>query len=295
MEDLLQAYLNYITVERGLARNTIQAYERDLHQFFGYLRQRGIQRAEEIQPPLLVEYLRSLQTGGLRATSISRKLAALRNFFQYTVRERVLTKDPSGMLESMKKPLRLPKVLDETEIAALLEQPRPSTPAGLRDRAMLELMYATGVRVSELVSLKVVDVNLDMGYVRCFGKGSKERIVPMGDLARQAVQAYLDRGRPHLLRRTLEDTVFLNQRGQKMTRQAFWLIVQEAARQAGIVKTVTPHMLRHSFATHLLDHGADLRSVQEMLGHVDITTTQIYTHVTRTRLKEVYNRTHPRA
>ena len=295
MEDLLEEFLHYITVERGLARNTLQAYERDLRHFLGYLRERDIRIVGQIQPPLLVEYLRSLQNDGLRATSISRKLSALRNFFQYAVRERVLTKDPSGMIESMKKPLRLPKVLDEAEIAALLEQPRPLTPAGLRDRAMLELMYATGVRVSELVSLKVNDVNLDMGYVRCFGKGSKERIVPMGDLARQAVQNYLDRGRPHLLRRTPEDTVFLNQRGQKMTRQAFWLILQEAARQAGIAKSVTPHMLRHSFATHLLDHGADLRSVQEMLGHVDITTTQIYTHVSRTRLKEVYNRTHPRA
>ncbi len=295
MEDLLEEFLHYITVERGLARNTLQAYERDLRHFLGYLRERDIRIVGQIQPPLLVEYLRSLQNDGLRATSISRKLSALRNFFQYAVRERVLTKDPSGMIESMKKPLRLPKVLDEAEIAALLEQPRPLTPVGLRDRAMLELMYATGVRVSELVSLKVNDVNLDMGYVRCFGKGSKERIVPMGDLARQAVQNYLDRGRPHLLRRTLEDTVFLNQRGQKMTRQAFWLILQEAARQAGIAKSVTPHMLRHSFATHLLDHGADLRSVQEMLGHVDITTTQIYTHVSRTRLKEVYNRTHPRA
>ena len=295
MEELLQEFLHYIAVERGLARNTILAYERDLRQFFNYLADTGIQGVDQLQPPILVKYLRNLQADGLRATSISRKLAAIRNYCQYAVRERVLKKDPSGMIESMKTPLRLPKVLDEKEIAALLEQPAEMKPSGLRDRAMLELMYATGVRVSELVSLKVNDVNMDMGYIRCFGKGSKERIVPMGEIAQSAVRDYLNRGRPKLLSRSLEDTLFLNRRGQKMTRQAFWLIIQAKARQAGIAKTVTPHMLRHSFATHLLDHGADLRAVQEMLGHVDITTTQIYTHVTRTRLKEVYNRTHPRA
>ncbi len=295
MEELLQEFLHYIAVERGLARNTLLAYERDLRQFFNYLKENGIVSVDQLQPPTLVKYLRSLQAEGLRATSISRKLAAIRSCCQYAVRERVLKKDPSGMIESMKTPLRLPKVLDEKEIAALLEQPVELTPSGLRDRAMLELMYATGVRVSELVSLKVNDVNLDMGYIRCFGKGSKERIVPMGEIAQSAVRDYLNRGRPKLLSRSLEETLFLNRRGRKMTRQAFWLIIQAKARQAGIAKTVTPHMLRHSFATHLLEHGADLRSVQEMLGHVDITTTQIYTHVTRTRLKEVYNRTHPRA
>ena len=295
MDDLIQEFLNYMSVERGLSRNTIQAYERDLRQFVVYLTEQRIDSPMQVQPNTVVGYLRSLQLKSLRATSISRKLAAIRSFFQYAVRERHLKKDPSGTIDSLKIPQRLPKVLGETEIALLLEQPGTLTPALLRDRAMLELMYATGVRVSELVRLKVSELNLEMGYIRCFGKGSKERIVPMGETAQKAVEDYLKRGRPKLLSRTIEDTLFLNQRGHAMSRQAFWLIIREAALRVGITARVTPHMLRHSFATHLLDHGADLRSVQEMLGHADITTTQIYTHVTRSRLKEVYNRTHPRA
>ena len=295
MDDLIQEFLNYMSVERGLSRNTIQAYERDLRQFAVYLTEQRIDSPTQVQPNTVVGYLRSLQLKSLRATSISRKLAAIRSFFQYAVRERHLKKDPSGTIDSLKIPQRLPKVLGETEIALLLEQPGTLTPALLRDRAMLELMYATGVRVSELVTLKVSELNLEMGYIRCFGKGSKERIVPMGETAQIAVEDYLKRGRPKLLSRTIEDTLFLNQRGHAMSRQAFWLIIREAALRVGITARVTPHMLRHSFATHLLDHGADLRSVQEMLGHADITTTQIYTHVTRSRLKEVYNRTHPRA
>lgn len=295
MNELMQEFLNYIMVERGLARNTIQAYERDLQQFECYLKTRGIDGIEQVEAKTLVDFLLHLQQNKLRPTSISRKLAALRSFFQYTVRERHLKKDPSGTIDSLKIPRRLPKVLNETEVARLLEQPGASTPCHIRDRAMLELIYATGVRVSELVSLKVTDINMEMGYIRCFGKGSKERIVPMGGTAQRALQEYLDRGRPLILKRVMEDTLFLNHRGHKMTRQGFWLIIQESAHRVGIKTPVTPHMLRHSFATHLLDHGADLRSVQEMLGHADITTTQIYTHVTRTRLKEVYNKTHPRA
>ncbi len=295
MNDLMQEFLNYITVERGLSRNTIQAYERDLRQFAGYLEEVAFVSLPQVEPKTLVDYLRSLQLKELRATSIARKLAAIRSFFQYCVRERHLQKDPSGTIDSLKIPQRLPKVLNEKEIIVLLEQPGALTPAHLRDRAMLELMYATGVRVSELVSLKLGDINMDMGYIRCFGKGSKERIVPMGGTAQNALLDYLDRARPKILKRAVEDTLFLNHHGRKMTRQGFWLIIQEAAHRVGIKTSVNPHMLRHSFATHLLDHGADLRSVQEMLGHADITTTQIYTHVTRTRLKEVYNKTHPRA
>jgi len=295
MDDLMQEFLNYITVERGLARNTIQAYERDLHQFAAYLNEVSIEDLTQVQAKILVDYLRRLQQNNLRATSIARKLAAIRSFFQYAVRERHLKKDPSGTIDSLKIPQRLPKVLSEKEISTLLEQPGASTPIRFRDKAMLEVMYATGVRVSELISLKVGDINMDMGYIRCFGKGSKERIVPLGGAAQNAVLDYLDRGRPKILKRAIEDTLFLNHHGRKMTRQGFWLIIQEAAHRVGVTTRVTPHMLRHSFATHLLDHGADLRSVQEMLGHADITTTQIYTHVTRTRLKEVYNKTHPRA
>jgi integrase/recombinase XerD len=295
MNDLIQEFLNYITVERGLSRNTIDAYRRDLNQFAVYLAEQGLVAAAQVQAQTLVEYLLHLHRQELKAASVTRKLAAIRSFFQYAVRERHLKIDPSVTIDSLKTPQRLPKVLSEKEINRLLEQPGASKPANLRDKAMLELMYATGVRVSELVSLKLNDINMDMGYIRCFGKGSKERIVPMGGSAVNALLDYLDRGRPKIIKRAAEETLFLNHHGRKMTRQGFWQIIQAAARRVGIEIVVTPHMLRHSFATHLLDHGADLRSVQEMLGHTDIATTQIYTHVTRTRLQEVYNKTHPRA
>ena len=295
MNELIQEFLNYITVERGLSRNTIEAYARDLRQFAGFLTLTGYDSLAEIHSQTLVAYLRKLQQENLQPSSVTRKLAAIRSFFQYMLRERHLKIDPSVTIDSLKTPQRLPKVLSEKEIGRLLEQPGATTPAKLRDKAMLELLYATGVRVSELVSLKLGDLNMDMGYIRCFGKGSKERIVPMGGSAQKALLDYLDRARPKIVRRAVEDTLFLNHHGRKMTRQGFWQIIQAAARRVDIKTLVTPHMLRHSFATHLLDHGADLRSVQEMLGHADISTTQIYTHVTRTRLQEVYDKTHPRA
>ena len=295
MNELIQEFLNYITVERGLSRNTIEAYARDLRQFAAFLTLTGYDSLAEIHSQTLVAYLRKLQQENLQPSSVTRKLAAIRSFFQYMLRERHLKIDPSVTIDSLKTPQRLPKVLSEKEIGRLLEQPGATTPAKLRDKAMLELLYATGVRVSELVSLKLGDINMDMGYIRCFGKGSKERIVPMGGSAQKALLDYLDRARPKIVKRAAEDTLFLNHHGRKMTRQGFWQIIQAAARRVGIKTLVTPHMLRHSFATHLLDHGADLRSVQEMLGHADISTTQIYTHVTRTRLQEVYDKTHPRA
>ena len=295
MNELIQEFLNYITVELGLSRNTIEAYARDLRQFAAFLTLTGYDSLAEIHSHTLVDYLRKLQQDNLKASSVTRKLAAIRSFFQYMLRERHLKIDPSVTIDSLKTPQRLPKVLSEKEIDRLLEQPGATTPAKLRDKAMLELLYATGVRVSELVSLKLGDINMDMGYIRCFGKGSKERIVPMGGSAQNALTDYLDRARPKIVRRAAEDTLFLNHHGRKMSRQGFWQIIQAAARRVEIKTVVTPHMLRHSFATHLLDHGADLRSVQEMLGHADISTTQIYTHVTRTRLKEVYDKTHPRA
>jgi integrase/recombinase XerD len=295
MNELIQEFLNYITVERGLSRNTIEAYARDLRQFAAFLTLTGYDSLAEIHSHTLVEYLRKLQQESMKPSSVTRKLAAIRSFFQYMLRERHLKVDPSVTIDSLKTPQRLPKVLSEREIGRLLEQPGATTPAKLRDKAMLELLYATGVRVSELVSLKLGDINMDMGYIRCFGKGSKERIVPMGGAAQNALLDYLDRARPKIVKRAAEDTLFLNHHGRKMTRQGFWQIIQAAARRVEIKTVVTPHMLRHSFATHLLEHGADLRAVQEMLGHADISTTQIYTHVTRTRLKEVYDKTHPRA
>lgn len=295
MEHWIQEFLNYIAVERGLARNTCEAYRRDLRQFAARLSGQGNLALDQIEPIILVEYLHYLQTLGLQAASVTRKLAALRSFFQYLVRERQLKKDPSATLDSMKIPRKLPKALSEADVKKLLEQPGASKPADLRDRAMLEVMYASGVRVSELISLKISDINREMGYLRCFGKGSKERIVPMGLVALDAVEDYLNRARPKLARRFSGEILFLNHLGRKLSRQGFWQIIQAAARRVGIETTVTPHMLRHSFATHLLDHGADLRSVQEMLGHADISTTQIYTHVSRRRIREVYDKAHPRA
>ena len=294
MEALLEEFLSYIAVERGLAKNTVEAYRRDLRQFAAYLQSAGM-AANEVTPQTLVAYLNELKRRNMVPASVARKLAALKSFFHYAQRERFLRLDPSVTIDSPKLPQRLPKVLSTAEVERLLEQPKALGPPGLRDRAMLELLYATGVRVSELVSLKLLDLNLDVGYIRCLGKGAKERIVPLGEVANKALQAYLDRGRPHIVRRAAEDTVFLNHHGRKLTRQGFWLIIRDAAKHAGIERPVTPHMLRHSFATHLLENGADLRSVQEMLGHVDITTTQIYTHVTRARLREIYEKTHPRA
>ena len=291
MQELIQEYLNYIAVERGLAKNTVEAYERDLRQFAAYLQETGA----PVEPQTLVQYMNALKRQQLGAASIARKLAAIKSFFHYAHRERRVKIDPSVTIDSPKLPLRLPKVMSLEEVERLLEQPGAVDPPGLRDRAMLELLYATGLRVSELVSLRLEDLNLDMGYIRCIGKGSKERIVPLGEVAIAAIKRYLDRGRPHIVRRAAEETLFLNQHGHRMTRQGFWLIIKAAAKRAGITHTVTPHMLRHSFATHLLENGADLRAVQEMLGHVDIATTQIYTHVTRSRLKEVYEKTHPRA
>lgn len=295
MDELIQEYLNYIAVERGLAKNTIAAYARDLRQFAAYMQEQGVDGAGAVNPHTIVDYLNALQKKKMGPASIARKLAAVKSFCHYAYRERHVRLDPSVTIDSPKLPQRLPKVLSPAEIERLLEQPGTACPASLRDKAMLELLYATGLRVSELVSLTLPDLNLEMGYIRCFGKGSKERIVPLGQMADAALRRYLERGRPHIVKRAAEATVFLNHHGRRMTRQGFWLIIRAAAKSAGIERTVTPHMLRHSFATHLLDHGADLRAVQEMLGHADISTTQIYTHVTKARLKEVYDKTHPRA
>lgn len=216
-------------------------------------------------------------------------------FCRFLVDEQVLGSDPMANLESPGPPKKLPGVLTQEEIERLLEQPRVGNTAGLRDKAMLELMYATGMRVSELLALDVDQVDYERGYVRCLGKGAKERIIPVGTVARNFLMEYLRRGRAKITANHKEQALFLNMRGKRLTRQGFWKIVKKYAMEAGIAKTITPHTLRHSFATHLLENGADLRALQEMLGHADITTTQIYTHLTRTKLREIYNKHHPRA
>lgn len=294
MSKLIQSFIDYLDVERGLAENTLESYSRDLRHYSDFLARDdcSIERASQ---DTIAAYLVSLKKDGRAASTIARRLAALKAFYQYLVRESRIERDPTENLESPKQRKRLPKVLTVDEVERLLSQPDGRTPAGLRDRAMLELLYATGIRVSELVALNVPDINLDAGFVRCRGKGSKERVVPVGSVAVRALKNYLEQGWPRLSRDPSEGALFVNQHGRRLTRQGFWKILKKYARMAGITKEITPHTLRHSFATHLLENGADLRAVQEMLGHADISTTQIYTHVTKHRLRDVYARAHPRA
>ncbi|MDA8212081.1 MAG: site-specific tyrosine recombinase XerD [Clostridia bacterium] len=295
MEKLISNFLNYLAVERGLANNTRESYGRDLCQFAGFLARQKLTTASEIHKNHVMAYLLSLQKSGKVPATIARHLAAIKGFFRFLLNEGLVPKDPTLNLESPKLRKKLPQILSNAEVDSLLNQPDSGRVAGLRDKAMLEVIYATGLRVSELCSLNEQDLNLELGFLRCIGKGSKERIVPLGRLAVQAVTAYLQRGRVKLLKKPAEKALFLNHHGRRLTRQGFWKIIKKYAFEAGIPKEITPHTLRHSFATHLLENGADLRSVQEMLGHADITTTQIYTHLTRNKIKDVYSRTHPRA
>ncbi|GAB6156936.1 site-specific tyrosine recombinase XerD [Desulfotomaculum varum] len=296
MERWLEEFIHYLAVERGLAQNTLASYRIDLNQYINYLKK------QQVTSPLLMErnhilaYLYKLQKEGKAPATISRYLAAIKHFTRFLLAEGAITEDLTAGLESPKLAQRLPKVLSTAEVETLLSQPQLADPAGIRDKAMLELLYATGIRVSELVSLNLQDVDLDMGYIRCFGKGSKERIIPLGSVAAHYVREYLARSRVKLTRGKAEHpALFVNIQGRRLTRQGFWKIIKKYAREGKIDKHITPHTLRHSFATHLLENGADLRAVQEMLGHADISTTQIYTHLTKIRLREVYTNAHPRA
>lgn len=293
MDGLLDRYLNTLSVERGLSANTIEAYSADLIDFLGFLRETGIRDWKDVQRDHILEYIERLGNG-LSSRSKARRLSAIRSFFKHLVRGSVLSENPASRVLSPKIAPPLPKCLAEPEIEALLNGPDSCTPLGQRDKAMLELMYATGMRVSELVDLELGQVRLDAGYLIVHGKGNKERLVPMGEIAAEALRVYLQDGRLLLAGPGRHETVFLNHRARKLTRQGVWKIIKGYALKTGIHKDLTPHMLRHSFATHLLEHGADLRSLQTMLGHSDISTTQIYTHVARTRLKEIHEKHHPR-
>ena len=295
MNSLIAEFIGYLSNERGLALNTLESYGRDLRQYSEFLEQHGAGTLSDAARATVVAYLMHLQKQGKATATIARRLAALRAFYQYLVREQHVDKDPTASLESPKLEKRLPKVLTVKEVEQLLRQPDQASAPGLRDRAMLELLYATGSRVSELISLNLGDVSLDSGYMRCAGKGAKERVVPVGSIAVKCLRDYLSQARGRLVSAPEERALFVNHHGRRLTRQGFWKIVKKYARDAKIGKESTPHTLRHSFATHLLENGADLRSVQEMLGHADISTTQIYTHVTKGRLKDVYARAHPRA
>jgi len=294
MDDLVDRYINYLLVEKGLAAKTIESYSLDLSGFLNFLRQAGIDQIAPVDPAVLLKHLISLRDNGLGPRSRARHLVTLRGFFRFLVHEKLLTHDPSRLIDMPKSGLRLPDVLSFKDVEKLLNAPDPAKPKEARDAAMIELLYAAGLRVSELVGLKPRDVNLEAGFVRVFGKGSKERVVPIGLYAKEKVHTYLETFRPLLLKTYTSSYLFVGRAGKPLTRQGFWKLLRQYVQRAGIHKNVTPHSLRHSFASHLLEGGADLRAVQIMLGHVDISTTQIYTHVARERLKRIHEQYHPR-
>ena len=289
----IDAFLDAIWAERGLSANTLESYRRDLDKLAGHLTAQGISLPAASREALL-EYLALEMKAGRSSRSIARYLSAFRQYYRWAVRERLLTEDPTALIESPRLGRSLPKALSEKEVEALLAAPLPDQPLGLRDRAMLELMYATGLRVSELTGLQLVNLSLNQGLVRVLGKGNKERLVPLGEEAERWLTRYLAEARPGLLKGRVADEVFVTARGGGMTRQSFWHLIKRHAQVAGIGKPISPHGLRHSFATHLLNHGADLRVVQLLLGHSDLSTTQIYTHVAREGLKRLHEQHHPR-
>jgi len=291
VDRFLDLFLNYLLVEKGAAANTVTAYSRDLTRYLQFL---GDRAPGEVKPSDVTGYLSKLKDEGLSPRSRARALSALRMLHRFLVREGYCELNPTAIIEAPKGVLRLPAVLSGREVEALLSSPLDTGAVELRDKAMLELLYATGLRVSELVGLKLGDVNLSAGYLMTIGKGDKERLVPMGESACLAVIGYLNQARGEMLREKTSQRLFLSRLGDGMTRQAFWNIIKKRALQAGVRNGISPHTLRHSFATHLLENGADLRSVQIMLGHADLSSTQIYTHVTRERLKRLHGEFHPR-
>jgi integrase/recombinase XerD len=294
LDPLIERYLSELRVERGLALNTLEAYRRDLAKLQSFVAQHDLRMSAAISPSLAIAFLSTLKQEGLAATSIARAMSAMRGWFRFLLRERIVETNPMRDLAKARRPVRLPKTLTMPEVSALLNLPLLSTAEDRRDRAMLELLYASGLRISELVGLTLPQMDLTLGSIRVWGKGSKERIVPMGQAAREAVAEYVERARPLLLKGRSARALFVSRRGKGLTRQGCWKVVRQRARRAGITKPISPHMLRHSFATHLLEGGADLRAVQAMLGHASIATTQIYTQVERSRLKQVHRLHFPR-
>jgi integrase/recombinase XerD len=294
MEELITSFLDYLSVERGLSRNTIAAYKDDLGQFAAFIQKRKTASAGAVTRNEISDFMFSLKERGISANSISRRLSCLRMFFRFLSRERIIKSDPTSLIDSPKLWKKIPDTLSSNEIEALLDQPSLRKPQGIRDRAILEILYATGMRVSEAATLRSDNVNLDVGFIRCIGKGNKERIIPLGRKAAEAIKRYLAAARAAFLAGRECEFLFVSRLGRRLSRQSLWKIIKQYAKQAKIKKPIKPHILRHSFATHLLEHGADLRSVQEMLGHANIATTQIYTHVNKDRLKSVHKQFHPR-
>jgi len=292
MDDLLDQFINYLRIERGLAGNTVASYSRDLIKFSQFLAAQNLSPLKVTQDQI-EKYIKTLGER-LVARSVARNISAIKTFFRFLVSEGRIESSPARLLEAPRTLHRLPGVLSQQEVERLLAQPDGASPRGQRDCAMLEILYATGLRVSELVGLKMTNINMEAGYLRTLGKGAKERAVPMGGRALEAIKIYLSAGRFKMEKGRNSPYLFLNPSGRPMSRQGFWKIIKKYGAEAGIIKKISPHSIRHSFATHLLNAGADLRSVQIMLGHEDISTTQIYTHVTGERLKEVHEKYHPR-
>jgi len=296
MRDAIEAFLQFLELEKGYSGNTLAAYRNDLEQFAQAMEEEGISSWEQVNQDVIIDYIISLREREYASSTVARKIAALKSFFHFLAAEEMISDDPTLNLDSPKVKKRLPVTLSYEEVERLLDAPKGSSPKAIRDKALLELLYATGMRVTELVSLDLEDINLASATVRVRqGKGSKERIIPIHSRAVEALREYLAKARRMLLKSPDERALFLNHRGERLTRQGLWLIIKQYVREAGIKTEVTPHTLRHSFATHLLNGKADLRHVQELLGHANISTTQIYTHISSERLREIYDESHPRA
>ncbi len=291
MKEQIKDFLDFIRIERGYSENTMNSYRRDLDQF---VRSAKVKDLKEVDRDKIKSFLEHLYDEGFSVSSVERKLACLKSFFRYLIREGVLEADPTSDIKLPKKAKRLPKALSIAETIRLISAPREKTHISLRDAALLELLYATGMRASEAIGLNVSDINFEVSFVKCFGKGSKERIVPLNKITLEALREYLEKGKPKFPAKD-KDALFVDKNGERLTRQGLWLVMKKYVKKTGVKGKTSPHTLRHSFATHLLEKGADLRSVQEMLGHADISTTQIYTSVSRERLKRMYKKAHPRA
>jgi len=294
MKELIDTFLDYLFVERGLSNNTVVSYREDLNSYIDFMIKSHIDALSKITKNDITNFMMNQKDKGLASNSIARRLAAIRMFHRFLARERIVKNDPTNLIDSPKLWKKIPETLSLSEVEALLAQPDIRDKQGIRDKAILETLYATGMRVSEAANLRVNNVYLDIGFLRCIGKGNKERVIPLGKKAIASIKRYLEAVRPRLLKNKESEFLFLNRFGKRISRQSLWKIIRRYAKQARIKKSIRPHILRHSFATHLLERGADLRSVQEMLGHSNISTTQIYTHINKERLKSIHKMFHPR-
>lgn len=294
METLISRFIDFLENDKHLSENTLQSYRRDIEQYISYLREIKISDFEKTGKATVITYLLHLKKIGRATSTISRNLASIRSFYQFLTKINVKDEDPTRDLESPKVEKKLPQILSTQEVELLLDQPKCVDLKGYRDKAMLELLYATGIRVSELISLDLRDVDMDLGFISC-SKGNRERMIPIGSLAMQALQEYIGKARSLLIQDKDQRALFVNINGGRLTRQGFWKIIKQYKNQAKISKDITPHTLRHSFAAHLLENGADLRAIQEMLGHSDISSTQVYAQIAKNKIKDIYKKTHPRA